>query len=194
MQAVNAMVIDFNPAGEPGTRAEFSYHITPATISISGKGQLSVGQDFEAVLRKIEYWHQAPVTKFRIIARQGQGAWHGVRWDGKAATTFVLNETDENKAMQALLLRIRLKRPQAPRPRNRCKQKHVMSAHDKNLFIEQHKDGYAILRGGVKEPVAIEPTQDAAIEKARKLEPDAAIHVERVRNVEGGGRDKWRRI
>jgi hypothetical protein len=50
-----------------------------------------------------------------------------------------------------------------------------MNAHDKNLFIEQHKDGYAILRGGVKEPVAIEPTQDAAIEKARNLEPDAAI-------------------
>jgi hypothetical protein len=70
----------------------------------------------------------------------------------------------------------------------------LMSDHDKNLFIEQHKDGYAILRGGVKEPVAIEPTQDAAIEKARKLEADAAIHVERVCNVEGGVRDKWRRI
>jgi hypothetical protein len=54
--------------------------------------------------------------------------------------------------------------------------------------------GYAILRGGVKEPLAVEPTQDAAIEKARKLDPDAAIHVERVRNVEGDGRDKWRRI
>jgi hypothetical protein len=46
------------------------------------------------------------------------------------------------------------------------------------------------LRGGVKEPLAVEPTQDAAIEKARKLEPDAAIHGERVRNGEGGGRDK----
>jgi hypothetical protein len=46
-----------------------------------------------------------------------------------------------------------------------------MSDHDKNLFIEQHKDGYAILRGGVKEPVAIEPTQDAAIEKARNWSP-----------------------
>ena len=44
------------------------------------------------------------------------------------------------------------------------------------------------------EPLAVELTQDAAIEKARKLDPDAAIHVERVRNVEGGGRDKWRRI
>ena len=45
----------------------------------------------------------------------------------------------------------------------------------------------------MKEPLGVEPTQDAAIEKARKLE-SAAIHVERFRNVEGGGRDKWRRI
>ena len=89
------MVINFKSAGEPGTRAEFTYHMTPATISITGKGRLSVGQDLEAVLRKIEYWHQAPITKFRIMARRGQGAWHGVRWDGKTATTM---------AMLALLL------------------------------------------------------------------------------------------
>jgi hypothetical protein len=69
-----------------------------------------------------------------------------------------------------------------------------MSEHDKNLFIEKHTDGYAILRGGVKKPPAVEPTQNTAIEKARQLDPDAAVHVERVRNVEGGGRDKWRRI
>ena len=83
MRAVNAMVIDFKSVGEPGTRAEFSYHITTTTISISGKGRLSVGKDLEAVLRNIEYWHQAPVTKFRILARQGQGTWHGVRWTAK---------------------------------------------------------------------------------------------------------------
>ena len=103
MRAVNSIVIDFKPNGETATRAEFTYHMTPATISITGKGRLSVGKDLEAVLRKIEYWHQAPVTKFRVMARQGQGTWHDVRWDGKVATVFVLNETDENKAMQALL-------------------------------------------------------------------------------------------
>jgi hypothetical protein len=43
-----------------------------------------------------------------------------------------------------------------------------MSDHDKNLFIEQL---YAILRGGVKEPLAVEPTQDEAIEKARNWSP-----------------------
>ena len=99
MHPQNQMVIDFKPIGEPGTRAEFSYHMTPATISITGKGGLSVGTDLEAVLRKIEYWHQAPITKFRIMARQGRGAWHGVRWDGKTATYFPLNETDETKAI-----------------------------------------------------------------------------------------------
>jgi hypothetical protein len=72
------MVLDFRVAGEPGTRAEFSYHMTSAMITITGKGSISVGKDLEAVLRKIEHWHQAPVTKFRIMARQGEGAWHGV--------------------------------------------------------------------------------------------------------------------
>src|ERR1700681_1298132 len=87
MHGQNRMVIDFKPAGEPGTRVEFSYHITPATITITGKGRISVGKDLEAVLRKIEYWHQAPITKFRIMARQGQGDWRGVRWDGKGNWT-----------------------------------------------------------------------------------------------------------
>jgi hypothetical protein len=78
MRAVNAMVIDFKPDGESGSRAEFSYHITPATISITGKVRLSVGKDLEAVLRKIEYWHQPPIVTFSITARHGRGAWHGV--------------------------------------------------------------------------------------------------------------------
>jgi hypothetical protein len=108
------MILDFKAAGEPGTRAEFTYHMTPATISITGKGRLSVGKDLEAVLRKIEYWHQDPITKFSIMARQGQGSWHGVRWDGKTATSFPLNETDEPKAVRALLLQHPLEEAASP--------------------------------------------------------------------------------
>jgi len=97
--------------------------------------------------------------------------------------------------MQGLLLKNTLEEAaNAPDREINATRKTVLSEHDKNLFIEQHNDGYAILRGGVEKPLAVEPTQEAAIEKARKLEPDAAIHVERVRNVQGGGRDKWRRI
>jgi len=97
--------------------------------------------------------------------------------------------------MQALLLKNPLEEAaNASDIEINATRKTVMTEHDKNLFIEQHNDGHAILRGGVEKPLAVEPTQDAAIEKARKLDPDAAIDVERVRNVEGGGRDKWRRI
>ena len=53
MQTPNGMVLDFKAAGEPGTRAEFTYHMTPATITITGKGSISVGKDLEAVLRKM---------------------------------------------------------------------------------------------------------------------------------------------
>jgi len=35
------------------------------------------------------------------MARHGEGAWHGGQWDGKTATSFPLNETDEKKARQA---------------------------------------------------------------------------------------------
>ena len=106
------------------------------------------------------------------LARRAVGRQNG--------NVFPLNETDENKAMRALLLQHPIEEAASPSDREiDANQKSVMSDHDKNLFIEQHKDGYAILRGGVKEPLAVEPTQDAAIEKARKLNPDAAIHVER---------------
>jgi hypothetical protein len=168
--------------------------MTPATISITGTGRLSVGKDVEAVLRKIEYWHQTPVTKFRIMTRQGQGTWHGVRWDGKAATTFVLNETDENKAMQALLLSIRSKRPKALRPRNRCKPEACYERSRQNLFIEQHKDGYSILRGGVKEPLGIEPTQDCGNREGQKTAPRCRHSCGARFGMSKAARDKWRRV
>jgi hypothetical protein len=102
-------------------------------------GRLSVGKDLEAVLRKIEHWHQALVTKFRIKARQGKGVWHGVRWDGKKAASFPLNETDET-TMRALLLQRPLEEAASASDREiDANQKHVMSDHDKNLFVEQEQ-------------------------------------------------------
>jgi hypothetical protein len=62
------------------------------------------------------------------------------------------------------------------------------------MVIDFKSDGESGSRAEFSYHVTPAPTQDAAIEKAGKLEPDAAIHVERVRNVEGGGRDRWRRI
>jgi len=87
------------------TRADSTYKITPTVISIfdTGLGQRSVTEDIEAVLRKIEYWHQGSITKFKIMCRDGKGFWHGVRWDGKIGSRFALGETDERTARKKLL-------------------------------------------------------------------------------------------
>lgn len=63
-----------------------------------------------------------------------------------------------------------------------------------NLYVEQLPDGsYAVKKPGAERPSAVEPTQKQAIERARQINPDAAIHVERVRNTPVGKPDKWRK-
>ncbi len=61
----------------------------------------------------------------------------------------------------------------------------------KELFVERHGNEYVVLRPSQAKPIARARTQGAAAEKARKYDPDATVHIERVRNV-GPGRDKWR--
>jgi hypothetical protein len=72
-------------------------------ITDTGLGQRSVAGDIEAVLRKIEYWHQGSVSSFKIMCRDGKGFWHAVRWDGKTTSVFALQETDEQKARKSFL-------------------------------------------------------------------------------------------
>jgi hypothetical protein len=63
-----------------------------------------------------------------------------------------------------------------------------------NLFIERRDEGdYAVRKPDSDRASAIEPTQKEAIDRARELNPDAAIHVERVRNTDAGSPDKWRK-
>jgi len=73
------------PVQKPTTQADFTYHITPNTISIvdTVKGRRSVINDIEAVLRNIEYWHQGSIAAFRIRYREQTGVWNGVRWDSQ---------------------------------------------------------------------------------------------------------------
>jgi hypothetical protein len=72
MRAVNAMVIDFKSAGEPGTGAEFTYHITPDDLDYRQR-PVSVGKDLEAVLRKIEYWASSPCHQIQDHGPAGPG-------------------------------------------------------------------------------------------------------------------------
>jgi hypothetical protein len=62
------------------------------------------------------------------------------------------------------------------------------------LFIEQREEGdFAIRRPDAERISGHEPTQAGAIERAREIDPNAAILVERVRNTDRGHRDKWRK-
>ena len=62
------------------------------------------------------------------------------------------------------------------------------------FFIEQRSDGrYNVLRPNADRASVTTDTQAQAIDKARAMDPDATIHVERVRDI-GPGRDKWRKL
>jgi len=96
--------IGFRPARDVTTQADFAYSITPTTIAITdtGKGLRSVTNDIEAVLRKIEYWHQGSIAGFKIMYRDESGVWDGVRWDGQHPSFFAIRETDQGKAVERL--------------------------------------------------------------------------------------------
>jgi hypothetical protein len=79
----------FNPLA---CKADFTYSMTPATVKIQdiGKGKKSVADDLQAVLRKIEYWHQGSIARYRISYMSNQGTERLVEWDGQTARVRLL--------------------------------------------------------------------------------------------------------
>ncbi len=70
----------------------------------------------------------------------------------------------------------------------------ALTMSNNNLFVERRAKGdYAVRRPGSERAIAVRPTQGAAIERAQELNPNAAIHVERVRHRNQGGPDQWRK-
>jgi hypothetical protein len=63
------------------------------------------------------------------------------------------------------------------------------------IFIERRDDqgDYAIRRPNSERASDVLPTQREAIERARELDWNARILVERVRNTDNGRRDHWRK-
>lgn len=70
-------------------QADFTYTMNLNVVKIqdTGKGLKSVADDLEAVLGKIEGWHQGSIAGFVISYRDTHGFWHELSWDGKEATT-----------------------------------------------------------------------------------------------------------
>lgn len=63
----------------------------------------------------------------------------------------------------------------------------------KHYFIERRDDGqYAATAKGADRASGVFGTQHEAIEFVRELNPNDRPDVERVRNTDAGGRDKWR--
>ena len=83
------------------TRADFTYNITPTMISITdtGLGKCSVTEDIEAVLRKIEHWHQGSIAKFKIMCRDGKGFRDRIRRNGKTVSLLALQQTDSARSL-----------------------------------------------------------------------------------------------
>ena len=68
-----------------------------------------------------------------------------------------------------------------------------MTRKKEELYVERRDEGdYAVRRPGSERASAVLPTQAEAIDRAKEIDPNAAIHVERVRETTRGGRDKWR--
>ncbi len=63
------------------------------------------------------------------------------------------------------------------------------------LFIERRPEegDYAIRRPSAERISGHESIQADAIERAKEIDPSAAILVERVRHTDRGHPDKWRR-
>jgi hypothetical protein len=91
----NEISFQLDPAREVTTQADFTYKITPhtcdstITITDTGKGKLSVANDIEAVLRKIEFWHQGSIASFKIT--YGMSMEH-VRLSGGTVNEHPFNE------------------------------------------------------------------------------------------------------
>jgi len=66
---------------------------------------------------------------------------------------------------------------------------------EKPLFVEKRSQGdFAVRKPNAERASVVAPTQGEAIREAKRLNPDAPIHVERVRHRPGGNPDKWRKL
>ena len=66
-------------------QAGFTYTMVLDVVKIqdTGQGEKSVDDDLEAVLKKIENWHQGSIAGCRVGFGDAQGARRRIEWDGE---------------------------------------------------------------------------------------------------------------
>jgi hypothetical protein len=70
-----------------------------------------------------------------------------------------------------------------------------MARNSKAFYVEPTDDGrFKFSRGGASRASGTADTQKDAIDDARDMDPDAAIHAARVRHLGGNHPDQFRKI
>jgi uncharacterized protein YdaT len=70
-----------------------------------------------------------------------------------------------------------------------------MPNRNKNAFyVEPHKDGgYSVTKGGANRASDIKDTQKEAVQRAHQIDPNAPVHIARVRHTSKGDPDQYRK-
>lgn len=62
------------------------------------------------------------------------------------------------------------------------------------IFIERRDDGkYTVTKQGAQRASVVTDTQKQAIQESKEMYPNVRPDVERQRDTDRGGRDKWRK-
>ena len=85
--------ITLSPSDSTITPEDFTYSMRGKVISITYLGAGSIDQEIGRILRRIEHWHQGPVTSFRILYQDADGLGGEVRWDGEKAEIVAPHHT-----------------------------------------------------------------------------------------------------
>jgi len=123
----------------PRTRADFHLqHYAGDDLDYdTGLSKCSVIEDIEAVLRKIEHWHQGSIAKFKIMCRDGKGFWHRVRRDGKTVSLLALQQTDSARSLQEVVYQREL----IGREVRPIQKRKLCSLHDGSIVDLAHSPG-----------------------------------------------------
>ena len=166
-------------------------------------------QSFKSEAEEAKWWddHQdALANAFHQAAKDGQLGHGTVARRGNTPTTTIrLDPEDVSRARtQAeakglryqtylkMLIHEALRQVEIP-ILSKMQDKGEFIAKDR-LFVEQHpQGGFAVRRPKSARACAVLPTQAAAIEKARELNPGPQPSVERVRRNSVGKPDQWRK-
>lgn len=166
--------------------------------------------NFKNETEEAEWWEKnqdALASKFEEAAAAGTlGHGTAARKGNTPTTTIRLDPTDIAMArLQAEAVGLRYQTYLKMLIRQALQQQEVQAAQrgwsqenhtagEQRLYVERRAQGdYAVRKPKSQRASAVLPTQAKAIRKAKQMNSNSSVLVERVRNASGGLPDKWRK-